>query len=150
MDRALAKERAVDSGVEKRGAPPDSRSQPGFSSHRRPAILEGTDAVRSAYTQDDCPACYRPLVVSFPDARPAGEVIQELYGCDVDDLHRFFAPDEWLTRFELPLWLIWGTAEEWQAIATIWRETRAKKRGPRFMSLDEISAQWDKSGSHSR
>ena len=94
-----------------------------------------------SFPPTDCPSCFRPLVVSFADARPAGEVVQNLYGCDVEDLRRFFRPDEWLTKFELPLWLMWGTAEDWMTIAQIWRETRMM-RDARFMSLDEINEGW--------
>jgi hypothetical protein len=101
--------------------------------------------VSTSFTSANCPQCFRPLVVSFTDRRPAGEVVQNLYGCDVEDLRRFFRPDEWLTKFELPLQLIWGTAADWEAIAQIWRATRAKCE-PRLMSLEEISQAWEEGG----
>lgn len=97
------------------------------------------------FTPTDCPLCFRPLVVSFTDARPAGEVVQNLYGCDVEDLRRFFGPEEWLTKFELPLYLTWGTTQEWLEIAGIWRETRTR-RAVRFMSLEEINDGWTVGG----
>lgn len=99
----------------------------------------------TALASDDCPACYRPLVVSFRDARPAGDVLQDAFGCDPADLYRFFDDEEWLTRWELPLDITWGTAAEWRAIAAIWRETRARRGDvrPRFLSLEEINAGWD-------
>jgi hypothetical protein len=103
--------------------------------------------VSAAFSAADCPACYRPLAVSFRDARPAGEMIQEVYGCDVDDLCRYFAPDEWLQKFDPPLVLMWGTEAEWEAIAAIWRETRARKEGQdRFLSLKEIELGWREPG----
>jgi hypothetical protein len=100
---------------------------------------EDTPLLSASFSAADCPACYRCLVVSFHDARPAGELIQEIYACDVDDLCRFFGRDEWLRNFDLPLVLTWGTAAEWRAIAAVWRETRARKEGEeRFLSLEEI------------
>jgi hypothetical protein len=90
-----------------------------------------------SFTAADCPSCYRPLVVSWKDARPASDVLQDAFGCDPADLYRFFDRHEWLQRWELPLQLTWGTAAEWRNIAGIWRVTRARKEG-RYLSLDEI------------
>jgi hypothetical protein len=89
------------------------------------------------FTAANCPCCYRPLVVSWKDARPASDVLQDAFGCDPADLYRFFDRDEWLQNWELPLYLTWGTAADWRAIAEFWRATRARKEG-RFLSLDEI------------
>jgi hypothetical protein len=98
-----------------------------------------TSGVRTSeiYAAVDCPCCYRPLVVSWKDARPANDVLQDAFGCDPADLYRFFEPDEWLQQWELPLQLTWGTSEEWRQIAGIWRATRAKKSG-KYLSLTDI------------
>lgn len=97
--------------------------------------------LRDTFTAADCPCCYRPLVVSWKDARPASDVLQEAFGCDPADLYRFFDPEEWLQEWELPLELTWGTAADWHAIAGIWRSTRAR-RGGRFLSLTDIERNW--------
>jgi hypothetical protein len=89
------------------------------------------------FTAADCPRCYRPLVVSWKDARPASDVLQDAFGCDPADLYRFFEPHEWLQRWELPLQLTWGTTADWHAIAGIWRATRARREG-HFLSLQDI------------
>jgi hypothetical protein len=93
--------------------------------------------LKESFTAADCPCCYRPLVVSWKDARPASDVLQEAFGCDPADLYRFFERDEWLQEWELPLELTWGTAADWRAIAGIWRSTRSR-RGGRFLSLVDI------------
>jgi len=90
-----------------------------------------------SYTAADCPCCFRPLIVSWKDARPASDVLQDAFGCDPADLYRFFDRDEWLQRWELPLAMTWGTATDWRSIAGIWRATRARREGG-FMSLADI------------
>ena len=94
-----------------------------------------SDAARAS-----CPKCFIPLVVYWDRAAPANPVAQELYGCSVDHLVRFFGPEEWLQKFDLPVCLTWGTAEEWRQIAEMWRSTRATRSG--FPSFEEINAGW--------
>jgi hypothetical protein len=90
-----------------------------------------------SYSAADCPCCYRPLIVSWKDAGPASDVLQDAFGCDPENLDRFFEPEDWLRSWDLPLHLTWGTAAEWHAIRGIWRATRSRKEG-RFLSLTEI------------
>jgi hypothetical protein len=97
----------------------------------------GNVPASDSFTAIDCPCCYRPLIVSWRDARPAGDVLQDAFGCDPADLYRFFEPDEWLTSWELPLYLVWGTASDWRTIAGLWRATRSRGEG-RFLSLADI------------
>jgi hypothetical protein len=98
------------------------------------------DEIRASesFTAADCPCCFRPLIVSWKDARPASDVLQDAFGCDPGDLYRFFDRDEWLQRWELPLAMTWGTASDWRAIGGIWRATRARRNGG-FLSLADIA-----------
>jgi hypothetical protein len=95
-----------------------------------------------AHALSPCAECWHVLVVSFVDAAPANELVQQACGGDVDALFRFFDPSEWLKQWALPLTVTWGTAEQWRVVADMWRVTRSRKDG-RFLSLAEINAGWD-------
>ena len=142
----LAKGGAEPASPDQEGADPELEEELDEQAHPGPVSRSGIvlsdpnrrDILMSeSYTAADCPCCFRPLIVSWKDARPASDVLQDAFGCDPSDLYRFFDREEWLQRWELPLAMTWGTAADWRAIGGIWRATRARREGG-FMSLADI------------